>query len=223
MNKKLIVGISSSPRKGANTDILLRYALDAAEEYAYIRTETIYLRDYEISPCNSCIACCTEAAGKGEADRACLSYRDGMDEIYPRLLECSGLILASPVYFGSVNAQMKAFMDRTEGLLRYGMSKYKDALSCKVGGGITVGGNRNAGQEFTLQQIHYYFAIQDMTIVGSGPEPIPGCYLGGAATTYPQRGRVRDGVLQDEIGLKSTRNLGRKGARMIDMIDLDKR
>ena len=215
MEKKLILGISSSPRKGANTDILLEHALKTAEEYDYIRTETIYLRDFEINPCNSCIACCTEAAAAGDADKACLAFRDGMDDIYPKLIECSGLILASPVYFGSANAQMKAFMDRTEGLLRYGFSKYKNALSCKIGGAIAVGGNRNAGQEFTIQQIHYYFAIQDMTIVGSGAEPIPGCYLGGGATTYPQRGRVKDAVLQDEIGLKSTAGLGRRVAMTI--------
>ncbi|MDD4583029.1 MAG: flavodoxin family protein [Eubacteriales bacterium] len=220
MGKKLILCISSSPRKGANTDILLAHAAAAAEEYDFIRTETIYLRDYNISPCNSCVACCTEAAAKGNGDRACLSFRDDMDKLYPKLLECKGLILASPVYFGSVNAQMKAFMDRTEGLLRYGMSKYKDALSRKIGGGIVVGGNRNGGQEFTLQQIHYYFAIQDMTIVGSGREPIPGCYLGGAGVTYPERGRVRDAVLKDELGLKSTANLGRRVAETMGMMNL---
>lgn len=218
MKEKLILGISSSPRKGANTDILLAHALKAAEEYEEIRTETIYLRDHEIALCNSCIACCSEAAEKGAADRACLSFRDGMDEIYPKLLECSGLILASPVYFGTVNAQMKAFMDRTEGLLRYGMSKYKNALSCKVGGAITVGGNRNAGQEFTLQTIHYYFHVQDMTVVGSGAEPRPGCYLGGGATTAPERGRVKDAVLRDELGLKSTGNLGRRVAATVRMM-----
>lgn len=218
MAKKLILGISSSPRKGANTEILLDRALRAAEESDFIRTETVFLRDYEINPCNSCVACCSEAAAKGEADRACLSFRDGMDEIYPKLLECHGLILAAPVYFGSVDSRMKAFMDRTEGLLRYGMSKYKNALSCKIGGGIVIGGNRNGGQEFTLQQIHYYFAIQDMTIVGSGAEPTPGCYLGGAGTTYPQRGRVRDAVLEDELGLRSSANLGRRVAKTIGMM-----
>ena len=219
MEKKLILGVSSSPRKGANTDILLNHALKAAEEHEFIRTETIYLRDYDIAPCNSCVGCCSELAAKGDADRACLAFRDGMDKIYPKLLECSGLILASPVYFGSVNAQMKAFMDRTEGLLRYGFSKYKNALSCKVGGGIAVGGNRNAGQEFTIQQIHYYYAIHDMIIVGSGAEPMPGCYIGGGATTYPQRGRVRDAVMQDEVGLKCTGNLGRKVASTIGMMN----
>ena len=37
-----------------------------------------------------------------------------MDEIYPKLKECDGLILASPVYFGSISTQLKQFMDRTE-------------------------------------------------------------------------------------------------------------
>jgi multimeric flavodoxin WrbA len=215
MGKKLLLGISGSPRKGANTDIILRHALDAAGEYEDVRTESIFLRDYSIAPCNSCVACCSEAAERDGGERACLSFQDGMDQIYPKLLECSGLIIAAPVYFGSVNAQTKTFMDRTEGLLRYGFSKYKNALRGKVGGALTVGGNRNAGQEFTLQQLHYYFIIQDMIVVGSGSEPIPGCYLGGAATTYPKRGRVRDGVLDDEIGLKSVANLGRRVAEVL--------
>ncbi len=219
MDKKLILGISSSPRKGANTDFILEHALRCAEEYEFIATKAVYLRDYEIHPCNSCVGCCTKAAERNNGEYACLSFRDGMDEIYPLLLECDGLILASPVYFGQINAQMKAFMDRTEGLLRNGFSKYRNALSGKVGGALTVGGNRNAGEEFTLQGIHYYFHVQDMIVVGSGNVPIPGCYLGGGSTTWPERGRSRDGVRKDEIGLKSCGNLGRKVAKTIGALN----
>lgn len=218
MEKKLLLGISSSPRKGGNTDIILEHALKSAEEYPYIRTEKIYLRDYAINPCNSCVACCTEAAAKNGGEKACLSFDDGMDEIYPKLLECAGLILASPVYFGSYNAQMKMFMDRTEGLLRYGFSKYRDALSGCVGGALAVGGNRNAGEEFTIMGMHYYFHIQDMIVVGSGNVPIPGCYIGGGATTFPNRGRVKNAVENDEIGLQSCGNLGRRVAKTIGQI-----
>ena len=219
MTNKMILGISSSPRKGANTDIILDHALACAEEYDFIRTEKIYLRDYEIHPCNSCVACCTRVAEKNGGERACLFFKDGMDEIYPKLLECDGLILASPVYFGSINAQMKLFMDRTEGLLRYGFSKYKDALSGKVAGALTVGGNRNAGEEFSLMSMQYYFHVQDMIIVGSGNVPIPGCYLGGGATTFPQRGRIKDAVRQDEVGMKSCGNLGRNVAKTIGLLN----
>lgn len=211
---KLILGVSGSPRKNANTDYLLEHALSAAAETQGIKTKTVYLRDYEIAPCNSCFACCTEAAKNG-GQRACLCFQDGMEEVYPLLKECSALIVAAPVYFGSLNSQTKAFMDRTEGLLRYGKSIYSNALRNKVLGGVVVGGNRNAGQEFTLQQIHYFGMVHDMIVVGSGSEPTPGCYLGGCGTTYPQKGQIRDAVRQDQLALKNTAMLGRRVAEML--------
>ena len=205
---KKILGISGSPRKDANTDRMLRYALEAAESVGDITTEAIYLRDYDIHSCKGCFACCREPGMKDGGIHACALFRDGMDEIYPKLKECDGLILASPVYFGSISTQLKQFMDRTEGLLRYGTSQYQYGLQDKVGGCLAVGGNRNAGEEFALLTMQYYFEIHDMIVVGSGGEPRPGCYLGGGCTTHPERGSVRDAVEQDEIGLKSARNTG---------------
>ena len=202
MSEKLILGISGSPRKGANTDLMLAEALKAAETVEGIRTETIYLRDYEIHNCRGCFACC----------------RDGMDEIYPKLKACDGLIIASPVYFQSVSAQVKQFMDRTEGLLRYGTSQYQYALQNKVGGGLVVGGNRNAGEELTMLELQGFFQVHDMIVVGSGGEPTPGCYNGGACTTYPQKGDIRDAVLSDELGMKSCRNLGIRVAKTVMML-----
>lgn len=215
MEKKFILGVSASPRKGANTDYMLHEALKAAESVEGVRTEAIYLRDYEIHNCSGCFACCREAGKKDGGKYACAVYKDGMEEIYPKLKECDGLILASPVYFGSITAQMKQFMDRTEGLLRYGTSQYKNALQNKVGGCLTVGGNRNAGEEFTLLSMQYFFQVHDMIVVGSGGEPTPGCYLGGSCTTYPNKGDVVDGIHGDEIGLKSTRNTGIKVAQTV--------
>lgn len=218
MKEKLILGISGSPRKGANTDIMLQESLKAAETVGNIRTESVYLRDYEIHNCKGCFACCREPGKKENGKYACAVFRDGMDEIYPKLKECSGLIIAAPVYFGSMCAQVKQFMDRTEGLLRYGTSQYQYALQNKVGGGLAVGGNRNAGEEFTIMGIQYFFEIHDMLVVGSGGEHTPGCYIGGACTTYPQKGDVRDAVLQDELGLKSARNLGIRVAKTVHML-----
>lgn len=218
MGEKLILGISGSPRKGANTDICLQAAMEEAAKVPGIRTEVIYLRDYEIKPCVGCFACSMEEIYEATGGKyACPTHKkDGMTEIYPKLLECSGLILASPVYFGGVTGQMKVFMDRTEGLLRYGTGKFQYGLRHKVGGGIAVGGNRNAGEEFTLQSMHYFFMIHDMLPVGSGGQPTPGCYLGGGATTWPNdKSKDRNGVLKDELGLMSCRNVGRNVAETI--------
>lgn len=218
MAEKLILGISGSPRKDANTDLMLQEALRAAETVEGVRTEMLCLRDYEIHNCKGCFACCREGGKKDGGIHACAMFRDGMDEIYPKLKACDGLILASPVYFASMSAQMKQFMDRTEGLLRYGTSQYQYGLQNKVGGALVVGGNRNAGEELTILEMQAFFQVHDMIVVGSGGEPTPGCYHGGACTTYPQKGDIRDAVLQDEIGLKSARNLGVRVAKTLWML-----
>ena len=208
--KKLILGISSSPRKGRNTDLALQAALQAAETVEGIRTEILYLRDFQnMHDCTGCFSCCSERAGQDGGQKACPVFPDDdMSRIVPKLQECDGLILASPVYFGTVNAIMKRFMDRTEGLLRYGRSRYQYALQHKVGGAIAVGGNRNGGEEFAILTMQYFFMIHDMVVAGSGGRPTPGCYIGGGATTWPNDKSKKQPVLDDELGMSSCRNLG---------------
>jgi len=207
MKNLKIVGISGSPRK-ANTDLLLEAALMSAEAISGVLTERIYLREAHIEFCTGCFKCFDENPNT----YACQVHRDSMDEIYLKLKECQGLLLATPVYFGHMTGQMKTFMDRTEPLLRYARGPWKFALKDKVGGAIAVGGNRNGGQETTLQAIHHFFLIHDMIVVGTGPDERPGCYLGAAATTHPKRGSVKDAAREDELGLRAARILGRRVA-----------
>jgi len=213
---KTILGVSGSPRKDGNVDKLLQIALKEAARTQNIKTEIVYLRDYKIENCNSCFACCTDAALDKEFP--CLSFNDDMNLLYPKLAECDGLIIGSPVFFGSVTAQLKAFMDRTEGLLRYSKSKWKYSLSNKVGAGLAVGGNRNGGQEFTLQTIHYFYFVHNMIVVGTGPELTPGCYLGACGTTFPEKGKVREAILKDDLGLKSAKMIGRRVVEVIQLL-----
>ena len=207
---KIILGINGSPRR-ANTDLLLDEVLKSAETVPGIATEKIYLRKQKIEFCLGCFKC-FEA---NDNDLACQVHRDAMDEINLRLAACSGLILATPVYFGQVTAQMKTFMDRTEPLLRYAQGRWQGTLRDKIGAAVAMGGNRNGGQETTIQAIHHFFFIHDMMVVGTGSQGRPGCYLGAAATTYPQRGRVRDAILGDEQGLEAARQLGLRIGRKI--------
>ena len=98
-----VLGICGSPREGA-TEFLLKKALKDLECEESFETKFITVRDRDISPCTHCNAC---AESKGKC-----SISDGMDEIYDALREADGIILASPIHFGSISAQLKAVIDR---------------------------------------------------------------------------------------------------------------
>ncbi|WOF16922.1 flavodoxin family protein [Methanoplanus sp. FWC-SCC4] len=98
-----ILGISGSPRKRGNTDIILNQILLGANDSGF-ETEAIFLRDYTI---NSCIGC-----EKCRKDLTCSHFKDGMNLIYPKIEEAELLILGSPVYNYNITSRMKSFIDR---------------------------------------------------------------------------------------------------------------
>ena len=103
MNAVKILGVSGSPRKGGNTDILLDSFLKGAES-AGAETKKVLLREYSIESCIGCEAC--RKAG------TCTRFHDGMELLYPEIEAAKGLILGSPTYNYNVTAPMKAFIDR---------------------------------------------------------------------------------------------------------------
>jgi len=103
VNKTLhVVGLNASPRSQGNCSLLLSAALTAAEQ-AGCRTTSIMLNDLAIRPCQ---ACATPAA-----NGTCV-FNDDMQRVYAAIDNCDAVILASPVYFGSVSAQAKLMIDR---------------------------------------------------------------------------------------------------------------
>jgi multimeric flavodoxin WrbA len=98
-----VLGIGGSPRKGGNSDILLEHILKGSEK-AGAATEAIRLRDYQYSPCIGCERC--------RKDNQCRGQQDGMQLIYPKVIESKGLVLISPTHNYNVTAWMKAFIDR---------------------------------------------------------------------------------------------------------------
>ena len=98
-----IIGISGSPRAGGNTDILLQQFLRGANK-AGARTERVFLRDYLIQPCTGCEQC--------RKSKVCTRFQDGMQLLYPKLIESKGIVLGSPTYNYNVTPQVKAFIDR---------------------------------------------------------------------------------------------------------------
>lgn len=102
MSKKILV-ISGSPRKGGNSDMLcdefIKGALEAGHE-----TEKIFLGKKNISYCCGCGTCNTS--------HVCV-IKDDMSDILPKLVNADVVVMATPVYFYSMDAQMKTLIDRT--------------------------------------------------------------------------------------------------------------
>ena len=98
-----VLGISASPRKNGNSDVLLKHILKGVNQQE-INAEKILLRDYHFQPCIGCEKC--------RKDKICTGLNDGMQLLYHKLLESKGLILASPTHHYNVTALMKAFIDR---------------------------------------------------------------------------------------------------------------
>ncbi len=99
-----ILGINGSPRKDGNTDILLDKSLEAAGDSGW-RTEKIILNLLDISP--------PQEIEYDKVNSEGLSpIQDDMQTIYKKVKECDAVIIASPIFFGSLSAQTKIMIDR---------------------------------------------------------------------------------------------------------------
>lgn len=103
MSKKVLI-LSGSPRKNGNSDLLCDAFLKGATE-AGNQTEKIFIHSKKIGFCNACYYCKNHA---GE----CV-IKDDMTEILDKMQEADVIVMASPVYFYSIDAQMKAVIDRS--------------------------------------------------------------------------------------------------------------
>jgi multimeric flavodoxin WrbA len=102
MNKNVLV-LSASPRKGGNSDLLcdqfVRGARDAGNE-----AEKVFLGEKRINFCLGCGSCHSNGG-------TCMQ-KDDMDEVLGKMLQADVLVMATPIYFYSMNAQLKVLIDR---------------------------------------------------------------------------------------------------------------
>ena len=184
-----VVAIVGSPRKNGNTEILTSHALRAISEEG-ISTELISLSGKEIKPCDACMAC----AESGEC-----RIEDDFLPIFNKMIAADGIILASPVYYGSCTALLKALMERAGWLSR----PKGQPFNRKVGGPLVVA--RRAGHNFTIAEINFWFHILGMTVPGS-------TYWNIAF------GRQQGEVASDEEGLRTAWNFGKNMAFVMKKI-----
>lgn len=103
MSKKVLI-LSGSPRKGGNSDLLCDEFFKGAIESGN-QAEKIRIAEKKIAPCLSCYFCTSHS---GE----CV-HKDDMNEILQKMIDADVIVFASPVYFYSIDAQLKAVIDRT--------------------------------------------------------------------------------------------------------------
>jgi len=102
MTKKVLV-LSGSARKGGNSDLLCDQFVKGAKEAGH-QVEKISIGNKKIAPCKGCYYC--------ENHNGLCATNDDMAVILDKIQAADVLVLASPVYFYSINAQMKAVIDR---------------------------------------------------------------------------------------------------------------
>ena len=100
-NVMIVVG---SPRKRGNSSILAKQVASGAEN-AGAKVELFFLHDMNIKPCSACEGCRKKRA------TGCV-IRDDMQKLYPRMRAADAIVIASPIYWFTVSAQTKLFMDR---------------------------------------------------------------------------------------------------------------
>ena len=104
-----ILILTGSPRKGGNTDLLVEAFAKGASQQHHV--EVVSVHDYKVNPCMGCNACFKNKAN------ACVQ-NDDMSLIYEKMSQADMLVIASPVYFYGLSAQLKAVIDRFHNPIR---------------------------------------------------------------------------------------------------------
>ena len=181
-----ILGISCSPREGKTTATAVKAALNAAKQLdSRIKVELLDLGGLEISGWVG-----------GAKPTGAQQIMDDFELIVPKLrdLDVGGWIIGSPVYFRSMSALCKSFLERC-----YVLRTPKLLLADKPVGVLAVGGFRHGGQELVIEQIQAALLCHEVMIVGGKPRAHQGATLWNFAN---------DDITKDELGIDTARKLG---------------
>ena len=182
--------LNGSPRKGGNTSIALDEMVKIFEAEG-IEAEVVQVGNKAVRGCIACGTC----AEKGK----CV-FDDVVNELAPKFEAADGLVIASPVYYGSANATLIACLDR----LFYSTSFDK---TMKVGASVVVA--RRGGLSATFDELNKYFLISNMPVASSQ-------YWNSV------HGREAGEAAQDAEGLQTMRVLARNMAFLMKGLSLAK-
>ncbi len=104
-----ILALQASPRRDGNTVTLARALLDGLRASGANRIDEVFLDGLDMRPCTNCDACLKK-------DGPFCVFDDDMQPLYRRFIDADLVVLAAPIYWWCISAQLKLFIDRLYGL-----------------------------------------------------------------------------------------------------------
>jgi multimeric flavodoxin WrbA len=149
-----VVAFNGSPRKGGNTEILIKRTLAIIEE-AGIETEFIQIGGKQLRGCGACGRCAELLNG------TCALPDDGVNGYIQKIIDADAVIMGSPSYFSGITPELKALIDRA-GFVAY---VNKGLFSRKIGSSIAA--HRRGGGVCVTDQINHMYLMSRMIVPGS--------------------------------------------------------
>lgn len=187
-----IVAFNGSPRKLGNTAQLIEAVFNPMRA-ANIQCETVQVGGELLRGCSACYSCFKRKDGK------CVLTHDRMNEFIQKALEADAIIFASPTYYGSVSAEMKALIDRL-GLVSISVGR---ALTRKIGASVIA--VRRGGAVNVFDELNRFMLGSGMIVPGS---------------TYWNFGVGEEpgDVQQDAEGMRNMKDLGIQLAWLMKLV-----
>ncbi len=151
-----VLGIMGSPRLKGNTALLLDEALKGAQSQ-HAEVKSLLVDKLKIEPCREYYACLK--------DGNCM-IRDDMDDVYPELLSADAIIVAAPIFFYGLPAQLKALIDRCQALWARRYVLKQNPGDSRRGAFIAVGATKGPKLfEGSILTVKYFFKTIGATYV----------------------------------------------------------
>jgi len=149
-----VIAVNGSPRKGGNTETMLKHALATLDEAGW-KTEYVQLGGKKIRGCMACMKCWENK------DRKCVVNNDAFNEVMEKMLDADAIILGSPTYFSDVSAELKALLDRS-GMVALANDR---AFAGKIGAAVVA--VRRGGGIHVFDTINHMYLMSQMIVPGS--------------------------------------------------------
>ena len=149
-----VTAFNGSPRKNGNTSALIKKVFEPLEK-AGIECELVSFAGKEVKGCKACGKC------RVNLDKRCVMDDDIVNDCIEKMLESDGIIIGSPTYFATLNAETKALIDRAGFVAKGNDHMFRRKV------GLAVAAVRRAGSMNVFQAINNFYLINEMIIPGS--------------------------------------------------------